>query len=53
MEEKVSVIKQRLAEASDRQKSYAYSKWVPRHFSVGEKVFLRVNPQNSSIKFGK
>ncbi|XP_057834269.2 uncharacterized protein LOC131044838 [Cryptomeria japonica] len=29
------------------------SKRVPRHYSVGEKVLLRVNPRKSSIKFGK
>ena len=29
------------------------SKKIPREFSVGEKVLLRVKPQKSTIKFGK
>lgn len=52
MEEQVSVIKQSLVEDNDRKKSYVDSKQVPRYFSIGEKVLLRVKPHKSSIKFG-
>ncbi|XP_059073707.1 uncharacterized protein LOC131874381 [Cryptomeria japonica] len=53
MEEQVKLIRKRLAEANDRQKSYADAKRTPRQFVMGEKVLLRVKPNKSSIKFGK
>lgn len=53
MEEQVKLIRQRLKEANDRQKSYANAKRTPRQFVVGEKILLRVKPQKSSIIFGK
>ncbi|XP_059070273.1 uncharacterized protein LOC131859972 [Cryptomeria japonica] len=53
MEEQVKLIRKRLAEANDRQKSYADAKRTPRQFIVGEKVLPRVKPNKSSIKFGK
>ena len=53
MEEQVLQICQRLKEANDRQKSYAYVKRTPKEFTVGYKVLLRVKPQKSTIKFGK
>lgn len=53
MEEQVKVIKQRLAEANDRHKSYVDAKRVPKNFAIGDKVLLRVKLHKSSIKFGK
>eukprot|EP00253_Pinus_taeda_P020615 PITA_20615 len=53
MEEQMTMIKKRLKEAQDRQKSYADAHRVDRSYEVGDRVFLRVRPQKSSIKFGK
>jgi len=53
MEEQVVLIKQRLKEARDRQKSYADAHRVDRCYKEGDKVFLRVKPKKSSIRFGK
>lgn len=53
MEDQVKLIKQRLAKANNRQKSYADTKRTPRQFVVGEKVLLRVKHKKSSIKFAK
>lgn len=53
MERKTKEIGQRLKEASDRQKSYVNKNRTPRELEVGEKVFLRVRPNKSSIRFGK
>jgi hypothetical protein len=44
---------QRIKEAQDRQKSYADAHRVDRSYEVGDRVFLRVKPHKSSIKFGK
>lgn len=53
MDEQMMLIKSRLKEASDRQKSYADRNRTFRQFVVGDKVFLRVKPHKSSISFGK
>ncbi|KAH9294611.1 hypothetical protein KI387_038199, partial [Taxus chinensis] len=53
MEQQVKLIRERLKEAADRQKSYADLKRIDRRFELGEKVFLRVKPRKSSITFGK
>ena len=53
MEEKTKTIKQRIKEEQDRQKSYADAHRVDRSYEVGDRVFLRVKPHKSSIKFGK
>lgn len=49
----VKVIKERLKESLDRQKSYENAKRTPREFEIWDKVFLCVKPQKSLIKFGK
>ena len=49
----MTTIHARLKEAQDRQKSYADAHRIDRSYEVGDKVFLRVRPQKSSIKFGK
>jgi len=53
MEEQMTMIRRRLKEVQDRQKSYADAHSVDRSYEVGDRVFLRVRPQKSSIKFGK
>jgi hypothetical protein len=53
MEEQMKMIKGRLKEVQDRQKSYVDAHRVDRSYKVGDKVFLQVRPQKSSIKFGK
>ena len=52
MEEQMQTIRQRIKEAQDRQKSYADAHRVDRSYEVGDRVFLRVKPHKSSIKFG-
>ena len=53
MEEKMKLMHARLMEEHDRKKSYADAHRIDRSYEVGDKVFLRVRPQKSSIKFGK
>ena len=53
MEEQMTTIRARLKEAQDRQKSYADAHRIDRSYEVGDKLFLRVRPQKTSIKFGK
>ena len=53
MEDQMVLICSRLKEAVDRQKSYVDKKCTFRQFQIGDKVFLRVRPQKSSISFGK
>jgi len=50
--DKVRVIKKRMKEALDRQKSYADSRRRPLEFQVGDKVFLKVAPWKGIIRFG-
>ena len=49
---KVRVIKKRMKEAQDRQKSYADRRRRPLEFQVGDKVFLKVAPWKGIIRFG-
>ena len=51
--EKVQVIRKRLKEASDRQKSYADLKRRDIVYEVGDKVFLKVSPWRKILRFGK
>jgi hypothetical protein len=53
MEYQMKTIIQRIKEAQDRQKSYADVHRVDRSYEVGDRVFLRVKPHKTSIKFGK
>ena len=39
--------------AQDRQKSQADLKRTPKEFQVGEHVFIKVRPKNSSLRFGE
>ncbi|XP_037493979.1 uncharacterized protein LOC119370279 [Jatropha curcas] len=52
-EEKAEIIRRRLKEASDRQKSYADLKRRDIEYSVGDKVFLKVSPWKKILRFGQ
>ncbi|XP_061971828.1 uncharacterized protein LOC133694346 [Populus nigra] len=49
---KVRVIKKRMKETQDRQKSYADHRRRPLEFQVGDKVFVKVAPWKGIIRFG-
>ncbi|GJW76315.1 putative reverse transcriptase domain-containing protein [Tanacetum coccineum] len=51
--EKISLIKDRLKAARDRQKSYAIKRMTPLEFSVGDYVFLKVSPWKGVVQFRK
>ncbi|KAJ4701059.1 Retrotransposon protein, putative, Ty3-gypsy subclass [Melia azedarach] len=51
--EKISVIRDRLKMAQDRQKSYADKRRRNLEFAVGDYVFLRVSPWKGILRFGK
>ena len=53
MEEKMKIIRQRIKEAQDRQKSYADAHRVDHSYKVEDRVFFRIKPHKSLIKFGK
>ncbi|GJY88292.1 putative reverse transcriptase domain-containing protein [Tanacetum coccineum] len=50
---KISLIKDRLKTAHDRQKSYADKRKKPLEFSVGDYVLLKVSPCKGVVHFGK
>ena len=51
--EKVSLIRQRLLTAQNRQKNYADVRHRPLEFEVGDHVFLKVMPKRGVVGFGK
>ena len=51
--EKVSLIRQCLLTAQNRQKSYADERRRPLEFKVGDHVFLKVMLKRGVVKFGK
>ncbi|GJY92855.1 hypothetical protein Tco_0508637 [Tanacetum coccineum] len=51
--DKVVLIKEKLKEARDRQKSYADNRRKPLEFEVGDRVMLKVSPWKGVIQFGK
>jgi len=53
MEEQVKQVRQRLKEAHDRQKSYANSHRIDHSYEAGDQVFIRIQPNKSTIQFGK
>eukprot|EP00253_Pinus_taeda_P018817 PITA_18817 len=53
MEEQMTMIRGRLKEAQDRQKIYVVTHQIDRSYEVEDRVFLKVRPQKSSIRFGK
>ncbi|GJS05939.1 hypothetical protein Tco_0362735 [Tanacetum coccineum] len=50
---KVVVIKERLEESKDRQKSYADNSRKPLEFEVGNRELLKVTPWKGVVRFGK
>ena len=50
---KFQLIRDRLKEAQDRQKSYADLKREPIEYNVGDKVFLKISPWKGVLRFGK
>ena len=50
---KVSLIRQRLLTAQNRQKSYADRRRRPLEFEVGDHIFLKVVPKRGVVRFGK
>ena len=52
MEQEVAKIKKNLKVAQDRKKSYSYKHRVHREFNIGDHVYIRVRPRNSSLKLG-
>ena len=50
--DKVKVIKERMKEAQDRQKSYADNRRRPLEFQIGDMIFLKVAPWKHVIRFG-
>eukprot|EP00253_Pinus_taeda_P026899 PITA_26899 len=53
MEEQVKQVRKRLKEAQDRQKSYVDAHRTYRNYEVGDRVFVRIRPNKSTISFGK
>jgi hypothetical protein len=51
-EEKVQVIRENLKMAQMRQKSYHDKGTTPRHFEVGDYVYLKVSPTKGVQRFG-
>ena len=51
--EKIQLIRDRLKEAQDRQKSYADLKRERIEYNVGDKVFLKISPWKGVLRFGK
>ncbi|GJY06166.1 putative reverse transcriptase domain-containing protein [Tanacetum coccineum] len=51
--EKIVLIKQRMQDAQDRQKSYADRKRKPIEYEVGDRVMLKVLPWKGVVRFGK
>nr|GEV80023.1 putative reverse transcriptase domain-containing protein [Tanacetum cinerariifolium] len=51
--DKVVLIKEKLKEARDHQKSYADNRRKPLEFEVGDKVLLKVSPWKGVTRFGK
>jgi hypothetical protein len=51
-EERVQVIREKLKMAQMRQKSYHDKGNAPRHFEVGDYVYLKVSPTKGVQRFG-
>ena len=52
MEEIVKQVQGNLKVVQDRQKSQVDLKRTPKEFQVGEHVFIKVRPKNSSMRLG-
>ncbi|KAK8623622.1 hypothetical protein V6N13_064989 [Hibiscus sabdariffa] len=52
-EDTIRLIRDRLKQAFDRQKSYADRRWKDIEFAVGDQVFLKVSPWKKVLRFGR
>ena len=50
---KVKVVRDNLKIARDRQKSYADNRRRDLQFEIGDRVFLKISPWKSVLRFGK
>lgn len=50
--ERVELIKRRMKQAQDRQKSYADGKRKHAVFSIGDMVYLKISPMRGVMRFG-
>ncbi|XP_073307232.1 uncharacterized protein [Primulina huaijiensis] len=51
--DKVTVIREKLKTAQDRQKSWADLKRRPMEFNVGDKAYVKVSPMKGVVRFSK
>ena len=51
--EKVEMVRRRMKEAQDRQKSYADKRRKDLEFEVGDVVYVKITPIKGVIRFGK
>ncbi|XP_075489433.1 uncharacterized protein LOC142528268 [Primulina tabacum] len=51
--DKVTVVREKLKAAQDRQKSWADLKRRPVEFNVGEKAYVKVSPMKGVVRFSK
>ena len=51
--EKVELVKLRMREAQDRQKSYADQRRRDLVFEIGDLVFVKISPMRGVVRFGK
>ena len=45
------MIRDRLATAYSRQKSYADNRKIPLEFDIGDKVYLKISPMKGVMRF--
>ena len=53
MDDAVNSNRDPVKEAQDRQKSYVDAHRIDRSYQVGDRVFIRIRPNKSTIRFGK
>ncbi|XP_073304087.1 uncharacterized protein [Primulina huaijiensis] len=51
--DKVTVVREKLKAAQDRQKSWADLKRRPVEFNIGEKAYVKVSPMKGVVRFSK
>ncbi|KAJ9561470.1 LOW QUALITY PROTEIN: hypothetical protein OSB04_006630 [Centaurea solstitialis] len=51
--DKITVIRDRLKAARDRENNYAYNRKKPLEFCIGDQVLLKVYPWKVLVRFGK
>ena len=51
--EKISLIRRRMATAQERQKKYADQRRKPVEYDIGDYVFIKISPMKKVVRFGK